>query len=106
MLRRLDALGVDPLLVSYERLTTRPEHELRRVCDAVGLDFRPEMLVPANGIGHFRRGNPTARRAADQQAVRLSTTFLARDEWLLPALLRRDVMDLNRRLVYRYERER
>ncbi|MEV8478347.1 sulfotransferase [Streptomyces sp. NPDC051173] len=43
--------------VHYEDLATRPEPVLRRVCAALGLDFRPEMSAPWHGEHHPLSGN-------------------------------------------------
>jgi hypothetical protein len=96
----LDETGLRWASLGYEQLATDPEPVMRRLCEQLDLEFHPEMLVPANGIGHLLRGNPSARNPTLQRSIVLSTTFLTDDVWRLPALLRRDVMEQNRRLVY------
>jgi hypothetical protein len=98
--QRLTELGVLRATIGYEPLATDPEAAMRRITAALDLDYSPDMLVPANGFGHTTRGNIAARTADAQRAVVLSTTWLTRDDWLLPALVRRKVMATNRRLVY------
>ncbi len=39
--------------LQYENLVTNPEYEMRRLCDALGIDFHPDMLDPY--------GDPVAR---------------------------------------------
>jgi len=36
--------GYPVLAISYERLVTQPEEQLRRVCAFMGIEFRDEML--------------------------------------------------------------
>jgi hypothetical protein len=43
-----DALGIDMLVLPFERLLSSPEESLRLVCAHVDLEFRPDML-PAAG---------------------------------------------------------
>lgn len=93
--------GVLRATVGYEILATRPEAELRRLCDALDLGYDAAMLVPANGVGHILRGNlEPAKLPTELRSVSLSTAWLSSDEWLLPSLVRRKVMATNRRLVY------
>jgi hypothetical protein len=86
--------------VGYENLATSPEREMRRLCQALELDFHPEMLVPARGEVHMVRGNYGNLDGDRASTITLSTKWLSRREWILPALLRRSVMADNDRLVY------
>ena len=54
--------GERGLVVQYEQLVANPEHELRRICELLGEDFRPQM-VEAGGqnLPHWHYG--------DQQGV-------------------------------------
>jgi hypothetical protein len=45
--------GERALRVYYEDLADRPEAELRRICDFIGIEFVPEMLRPAEKRHHF-----------------------------------------------------
>jgi hypothetical protein len=45
--------GERALRVYYEDLADKPEAELRRICDFIGIEFVPEMLHPAEKTHHF-----------------------------------------------------
>lgn len=96
----LERQGLIRIRVGYEVLATAPERELRRICDALSIDFRPEMLVPANGTVHMVQGNYGNTHEERAGSIAMSTRWLSRREWMLPSLLRRDVMAENDRLVY------
>jgi hypothetical protein len=51
-------LGERGLVIRYEQLVTKPEDEMRRVCEMLGVDFRPEM-VEYNRVGleHWQYGD-------------------------------------------------
>ena len=49
--------GDRALLVYYENFAGRPEPELRRICEFLGLEFAPAMLRPADKAHHFISSN-------------------------------------------------
>ena len=76
------------LLVCYERLATQPELELRRICDFIGEEYLPAMLVPNNDPSAdrpwFQRAEePVTTARLGRWREHLTADQLALIEWLV-----------------------
>lgn len=64
------------LTVHYEKLTSAPERELRRICQFLGVAFSPELLrynvseVRAAPVGKWRDADPADVAAAEYEGAR------------------------------------
>lgn len=86
----------DTLVLRYEDLATRPEAELRRVTDFLGIDFDPALLRPSSRPYHFMYCKKTAADRGDE--LRLDERW--RDE-LPPADAARIAGAMHRVRLYR-----
>ncbi|MBN1238102.1 MAG: sulfotransferase [Gammaproteobacteria bacterium] len=67
--------GVDPahvIFVRYEDVTARPEAEMRRLTDFLGLDFHPDVLRLDSKVHHVANGNQMRLRDRQVRPTDLS----------------------------------
>lgn len=93
LLAALDLLGEQGVVVRYEQLVNNPHEETRKICERVGIDFEPDIVVYGNrSLPHFPKGDlvsvdyhqrPLSRNAekwvqslADPQFWRLAYDYL------------------------------
>lgn len=69
--RFAETTGLPRLPVSYETLAERPEEILGGICDWLGIDYLPAMLMPATA-GHHNVAGSRWRMTKDQVTIRPS----------------------------------
>lgn len=51
--------------MSYEKLVSKPEEEIRRICKFLGINFNSRMLTPRPGTSSFESHNPGSIKRKD-----------------------------------------
>ena len=94
------------ITIKYEVLASEPEHELRRLCQFLGLDFDPAMLEPAGApprqdLGRWRKSDPAELSAAEHRAARwlLQNGYFLSGTVRPPSILRRAALSVKNRLA-------
>lgn len=93
------------LTIQYERLTSHPEQELRRICQFLGVGFAPDMLrydataIQASPVGKWRSAHPADVAAAEHRAARwlLQGGYFLSGSVRPPSLLRATLLRLQDR---------
>jgi hypothetical protein len=101
------------LTVHYEKLTSEPERELRRICQFLGVAFSPELLrydaseVHATPVGKWRDADPADVAAAEYEGARwlLQHGYVLSGRVRPPSLFRATLLRLQDRYrIARYRR--
>lgn len=95
-------------VVKYETLAAETEYELRRLCDFLGVAYRPAMAqpVPRHDMQRWRKNDPREISAAEHRAARwlLQNSYFLSGTVRPPSVLRRAALNLQNRLTIANQR--
>jgi hypothetical protein len=85
--------------LGYEELCLSPEAIARKICRFLDEEYQPSMLSLRDSRSHVIRGN-RMRSQPEKRALAYDNRWFHRRDWMLPALLFRQIMRYNREQVY------
>jgi hypothetical protein len=91
--------------LGYEELALQPEKTLKAVCRFLGVEFDPSMLNIRKTRSHSVLGN-RMRTQKEKTRIQYDHRWFVRNEWKIPSVLFPNIMNYNRRQVYREGLER
>jgi hypothetical protein len=93
--KRLKALGLDYLTITYEDLCFSPADILEELCDFAGLKYEEQMARPDRSQQHYINGN--RMRVAEKGEIEVSydSRWFFSLKWVPAAMLMRRVMSYN-----------
>ena len=92
--------GMQSLTLGYEELALYPRQMLGRVCEFLGVEFREEMLRPADTSSHIIRGNMARGDREKVSEIRYDARWMTSSRLMLQGSLLWPMAAANRRWVY------
>ena len=99
-LRFLHKHRMNFLTLGYEELALYPREMLNKVCSFTEIDFREEMLKPADSKSHIIRGNAARTDKDKVSEIRYDARWMTSIRLMVQSLLLLPALWLNRKLVY------